>query len=142
MIELLEPLLRVAGAGLILLALAHIPMGVHLKWKEDAVRMSDANASIFHVHTLFICVGLVLMGLPALLAPQLFLVRTLAGAWMTSSIAVFWALRSFVQWFVYPSSLWRGKRLETALHIGFSFVWLGLTVLFAACALVQLGRLP
>jgi hypothetical protein len=141
MIPILESLLRVAGVGLIVLALAHIPMGRHLKWGDEARRMSEANASIFHVHTFFICTGLVLMGLPALLAPRMFLTPTLAGAWITWSIAAFWALRLMVQWFVYPSSLWRGKKLETSMHILFTFVWLGLTALFSLCGLVQIGRL-
>ncbi len=134
-------LLRLAGAGLILLAIVHIPMARHLKWGEEARRMSLTNASIFHVHTFFICVVLVLMGAPALLAPQIFLDRSPAGLWMTWSFAVFWALRMLVQWFVYPSAMWRGKRAETIMHVAFSFVWLALTLLFAVCGLVQAGQL-
>jgi hypothetical protein len=138
---LLALLLRGAGVGLIALALAHIAIARRLNWRDEARRMSPANASIFHVHTFFVCVGLVLMGLPALLAPQIFVARTPAGAWITWSIAAFWALRLCVQWFVYPTSLWRGKRLETVLHVVFSIVWIGLTALFTACGLVQTGRL-
>ena len=78
-------LLRLAGAGLILLAIVHIPMARHLKWGEEARRMSLTNASIFHVHTFFICVVLVLMGAPALLAPQIFLDRSPAGLWCSGS---------------------------------------------------------
>lgn len=35
MTELLEPALRLAGAGLILLAAPHIPIGRHLRWREE-----------------------------------------------------------------------------------------------------------
>ena len=62
--DALTILLRVAGAGLILLAGLHLPIGRHLKWREEAARLSPVNASIFHVHTFFICFVLVMMGLP------------------------------------------------------------------------------
>lgn len=137
----LEPLLRITGIGLIVLAFAHIPMGRYLKWTDEARRMSLANTSVFHVHTFFICAGLVLMGMPALLAPQMFVARSLAGAWITWSLAAFWLLRLLAQFFVYPTALWRGKRAETVMHVVLSAVWLGLTLLFAACGLVQIGRL-
>ncbi len=141
MTDWLTLLLRLAGAGLITLAVAHLPMGHYLNWKEEARRMSAANASIFHVHTFFICAVLVLIGVPAILAPQIFLVRSLAGAWITWSLAAFWMLRAFTQWFIYPTALWRGKRSETIMHVVFSFVWPGLTALFAVCGLVQIGRI-
>ncbi len=141
MIVLLEVLLRIGGVGLIVLAIIHIPVSRQLRWREEAVHLSPANSSIFLVHAFFICVVLVLMGLPALFAPQVFLERTEAGLWMSWSLALFWGIRMFVQWFVYPSTLWRGKRLETAMHIWFSFVWIALTAVFVACGLVQSGYL-
>lgn len=134
-------LLRVAGAGLIVLALAHLPMSRSLRWREEAALMSPASEAVFHVHTFFVCVVLVMMGLPALLAPRVFLDRTAAGSWLAWSYATFWAIRLYVQWFVFPAELWRGKRLETVMHGVFTVVWVGLTVLFATCGLVQLGRL-
>src|SRR6266508_63472 len=113
MIETLTVLLRVAGAGLILLAGLHVPIGRHLKWREDGARLSLVNASIFRVHTFFICLVLVMMGLPCLLDPSVFLESSRAGAWLAWSFSVFWTIRLFVQWFVYPSDLWRGKKTET-----------------------------
>src|SRR5882672_2484336 len=62
--DALPILLRVAGAGLILLAGLHLSIGRHLNWCEDAARLSPVNAAIFHVHTFFICFVLVMMGLP------------------------------------------------------------------------------
>lgn len=141
MIRWLLPLLRVAGVGMILLAIAHIPMSRRLQWREDAARMSPSSASVFHVHTLFVCVMLVMMGLPALISPQIFVERTLAGTWIAWSFTVFWALRLYAQWFVFPSALWRGKPLEMRMHGVFTVIWIGLIALFCACGLVQIGRL-
>jgi hypothetical protein len=138
----LPVLLRIAGVGMIALAIAHIFMSRVLRWREEAARMSPASESVFHVHTLFVCATLVMIGLPASVAPHIFLERTEAGAWMTWTCSVFWLLRRFVQWFVFPRTLWRGKPFETRMHIMFTIIWTGLTALFVACGLVQMGRLP
>lgn len=141
MIELLPLLLRIAGVGLIALALLHIPIGRHLKWRDDVARLTSVNATIFHVHTFFICLVLVLMGLPCVLDPHAFLERSRAGAWAAWSLAFFWAVRLYCQWFVYRADLWRGKRMETGMHWWFTFVWLALTALFCVCGAVQVGWL-
>lgn len=135
--ETLTMLLRVAGAGLILLTVLHVPIGRHLKWREEAARLSPVNASIFRVHTFFICLVLVMMGLPCLSDPAVFLERSRAGAWLAWSFSAFWAIRLFFQWFVYPRDLWRGKRMETIVHAWFTIVWLSLAVLFAICGAWQ-----
>ena len=137
MIETLTMLLRVAGAGLILLAGLHVPIGRRLKWREEGARLSPVNASIFHVHTFFICLVLVMMGLPCLLEPSIFLGSSRAGTWMAWSFSAFWTTRLFFQWFVYPWELWRGKRMETIVHAWFTIVWTSLAALFAACGAWQ-----
>lgn len=139
--NLVAILLRAAGAGLIVLAVLHVPMSRRLKWRDDGARMSPVNASIFRVHTFFICFVLVMMGLPCLLDPGIFLVKARAGAWLAWSFAGFWLLRFYFQLFVYPANLWRGKRVETALHAWFTLVWLALAALFAVCGMWQCGWL-
>jgi hypothetical protein len=141
MIETLNILVRVAGTILILLAGLHVPIGRHLKWREESARLSPANAAIFHAHTFFICVVLVMMGLPCLLEPSVFLEKSRAGAWLAWSFAAFWTTRLFVQWFVFPKILWRGKRMETVAHIGFSILWMALSALFTLCGIWQAGWL-
>lgn len=137
----LEILLRIAGAGLVLLAFLHIPIGRKLRWREDARKLNPENEQIFHVHTFFICLTVVLMALPCLVSPSIFLVRTQAGQWITASIALFWIVRLYFQFFVYRSDLWRGKRLETFVHGWFVLIWLALGLLFGACFMVQRGWL-
>ncbi len=139
MSDLLTILLRAAGAGLLLLAILHIPISRQLKWKEEGARMSPANTAIFHVHAIFICIVLLMMATPCLLEPSVFLTSTRAGLWMSWSYAVFWAIRLYFQWFVYGKELRQGKRFETILHWWFTLVWTSLSALFAACALFQQG---
>jgi hypothetical protein len=126
---------------LILLAALHVPIGRHLKWREESARLSRANAAIFHVHTFFICFVLVMIGLPCLVQPSVLLEKSHAGAWLAWSFAAFWATRLLVQWFVFPKELWRGKRMEIIAHIGFSILWIALTALFTVCGLWQVGWL-
>ncbi len=71
--------------------------------------------------------------------PASFLTPTRAAAWVSWSFAAFWAIRLYCQWFVYAADLWRGKRLETWMHAGFTLVWTALTALFSACGAVQVG---
>ena len=72
MTEALVPCLRVAGAGLILLALLHATIGRRLKWREEVARMSPLNAAVFHVRAFFVCLVLVGIGLPSLVEPGVF----------------------------------------------------------------------
>jgi hypothetical protein len=141
MIETFNILLRAAGTGLLLLAGLHLPIGRHLKWREEGARLSLVNASIFRVHAFFICLVLVMMGLPCLLDPLVFLEKSRAGAWLAWSFAVFWSIRLLFQWFVYPWELWQGKRMETIAHIWCTIVWMSLSALFAICGLWQIGWL-
>ncbi len=141
MSDALTMALRIAGAGLLLLVLLHLPIGKHLCWREDAAHLTPVNASIFHVHTFFICLVILIMALPCLFEPNIFLEKTRAALWLTWSASAFWAIRLFFQWFVYPSHLWRGKHLETAVHATFSLIWTALATLFATCAGWQMGWL-
>ena len=137
--EILTSLLRIAGTGLILLAFLHIPIGKKLGWREDARKLSPVNEQVFHVHTFFLCLIIILMGLPCLFMPAIFLEKSFAGLWVSASFAVFWAMRLFFQFFVYRSDLWRGKRLETFVHYLFAMIWFSLATLFGASVAIQLG---
>lgn len=139
--EILIPCLRFAGAGLILLALLHVPIGRQLAWKEEAARMSRVNETVFHVHAFFICVVLVAMGLPCVLDPGVFLEPSRASAWGCWSLTGFWAARLWCQGFVYRPSWWRGKKLEAALHWWFTVVWMYLVAVFGACGARHAGWL-
>jgi hypothetical protein len=139
MIEALTTAVRIAGMILIVLAGSHLPIARHLKWREESRRLSPANEAIFHVHTFFICFVLVMMGLPCLLDPSILLEKSHAGAWLAWSFAAFWTTRLVVQWFVFPAKLWRGKRMETFVHIYFSILWMALSALFIICGVWQAG---
>jgi hypothetical protein len=137
MTSTLSILLRIAGAVLLLLAAMHRPISRRLKWCEQSLLLSPVNAAVFRVHALFICLILILMGLPCIADPWIFLERNRAGGWLAWTFAAFWGGRLYVQWFVFPRTLWLGKRFETKVHFIFTAIWIFLAVLFVICGARQ-----
>lgn len=141
MSDLLSTMLRVAGVGLFLLALVHVPVARHFKWREDAERLSRVNASIFRIHAFFICLALVGLGLPCLIEPTVFLEGSRASQWLAWSTSILWVIRLVWQWVMFPSDLWRGQPLRIMAHVWLTIVWAFLALLFAACGAYQAGWL-
>lgn len=87
-----------------------------------------------YVHTLFVALVVFLMGVLCFTsAPDL--ITTSLGKRVCLGLGVFWGLRLVVQFFGYSTELWKGKRLETSIHIIFSILWVYLTVTFFAALL-------
>ena len=137
--EFLSPVLRIVGAGLIVQSFAHIHLHKRLKWSEEAARMSPFNAAVFHVHTFFICVVLVMMGLPLLVDPALILERSRPGAWAAWFLCIFWGCRLVCQFVTYKREWWEGKKFESAMDTVFTGVWAALTIIFGLCGAIQAG---
>jgi hypothetical protein len=131
--------IQLVGALQIVLALAHITFPRRFNWKEETARLSLLNRQIFYVHTVFICVVLILFGLlslfctPELLAPSRLATFVLAG------ITFFWTLRWLFQFFVYDTRLWKGNRFNTIAHIIFSAVWTYFACVYAAALWNQIN---
>ena len=49
---------------------------------------------------------------------------------LAAGLALFWGMRLFIQLFVYDSKLWKGKALETTVHIVFLILWSYFTGVF------------
>jgi hypothetical protein len=122
--------LQLAGIGMIGLALAHLAFPRRLGWREELAQLSLLNRQIFWVHTFFICLVLVMMGLLSLLATAHLLAPTPLARWVLAGFALFWGIRLIVQWFVYDPRLWRGNRLHTWVHGVFSGIWVYLTTVY------------
>lgn len=123
--------LRIVGFATMALALMHVPFGVHLKWRADAAKLSAINRQIFHVHTFFLCLTLVMMGgLAGFYAPLLLEKSGLARLVLLGHV-VFWGMRLVFQWAVYSWAHWRGKGMETVVHVVFTGVWIYFTVIYA-----------
>ncbi len=133
-----EMFLRIAGALQIALAAIHVTFPKRFAWKQELSRLSLLNRQVFIVHTLFICVTLLMFGSLSLLAPQALLQPTPLSKLVLGGIASFWTLRLVVQWFVYDKRLWTGSAGNRRIHFAFSALWIYLSLVYGGILLQQL----
>lgn len=121
--------LNAIGLLLIVLALIHGLFPKYFDWAAELAPISLINRQMMYVHTFFIALVLLLMGLLCLTAAAE-LVETELGHKLALGLGIFWAFRLAVQLFGYSSKLWRGKRFETAVHVLFLILWSYISVVF------------
>jgi hypothetical protein len=113
--------LKTIGLLLIVLALVHAIFPKYFNWKKELESLSLVNRQMMTIHTFFIALTVFLMGLLCLTSSK---EKILLG------LGIFWTIRLFIQFFGYSSALWKGKKLETIIHIIFSLLWLYLSTIF------------
>ena len=121
--------LRFIGVLLIALALLHLVFPRYFDWENEFNSVSLINKEMMYVHTFFIGLVVLLMGVLCL-SSAVELTQTVLGKRISFGIGIFWGIRLFIQFFGYSAVLWKGKKLETAVHILFSFLWIYLTFVF------------
>jgi hypothetical protein len=125
----MEIQLKIIGALLILLALIHIIFPKYFHWKKELELLSLVNKQMMKVHTLFIALTLLLMGILCITSTTE-LITTNLGKQISLGFGIFWGVRLFIQFFGYSTKLWIGKTFETIIHIIFTFLWAYLTWTF------------
>lgn len=121
--------LKIIGFSLIVLALVHIIFPKYFNWREELKTLSLVNRQMMIVHTFFIALTVLLMGLLCILATS-DLIYTDLGKMVCLGFSIFWFVRLLIQFFGYSSKLWRGKVFETIIHALFSLSWLYFSVVF------------
>ncbi|MEX2216467.1 MAG: hypothetical protein WD768_20310 [Phycisphaeraceae bacterium] len=128
--------LRIVGVLLLVLLAMNVVVWKRYGWKAEIQRLELLTRQVFIVHSFFIMLTIAWFAAislfygEALLAPGPLAQVVLAG------LVVFWGSRLIIQWFVYDSRLWRGRRMETFIHIAFSLMWAYFTLVYGA-ALAQ-----
>lgn len=121
--------LKIIGYLLCCLALIHFIFPKYFNWKVELKSLSLVNSQMMIVHTIFIALVVLLMGILCLTSSEE-LTQTSLGKRISLGLGIFWGVRLFIQFFGYSSKLWKGKKLETAIHILFSVTWLYFTFIF------------
>jgi hypothetical protein len=121
--------LKIIGILLILLSSIHICFPKYFKWKQELDPLSILNRQMIYIHTFFIALIVLLMGLLCLTSSKE-LVETTLGKRISLGLGIFWLARLFIQFFGYSANIWRGKKFETTIHIVFSLLWVYLTIVF------------
>jgi len=121
--------LEFIGGLLVVLALLHVGFARYFDWRREFAAVSLINRQMMYVHTFFIALAVLLMGLLCLTSATE-LVGTALGRRVSFGMGIFWLARLLIQFFGYSASLWRGKRFETIIHVLFSFLWAYLSAVF------------
>ena len=121
--------LYIIGFLFVLLALLHVGFPRYFQWKVELASLSLINRQMMHIHALFIGVVVFLMGLLCLTSAHE-LVSTPFGRRIAFFLGLFWGFRLLVQLFGYSRELWKGKRLETGIHVLFTLLWCYVSVVF------------
>ena len=125
----MELQIKIIGYLLMVLACVHVIFPKYFGWKEDLAPLQQINRSMMKVHTFFIALTVFLMGLLCVTSTQ-DLLQTELGRKLCLGLGVFWLIRLFFQFFIYPSLLWKGKKLETIIHIVAIVFWIFLSYSF------------
>jgi hypothetical protein len=125
----MELLLKITGLLLVVLALIHVPFPARFEWKKDLSGLNLLNRQLMYVHTFFIALTVLLMGLLCITSANE-LVHTPLGRRISFGLFIFWLLRLFTQFFGFSAELWKGKKFETVIHVLFSIFWVYLSVIF------------
>jgi hypothetical protein len=115
--------IRIIGVILIVLALAHSLFPKYFNWGKELRAVSLINKEMMYVHTFFIALMLCLMGILCLTSAH-DLIHTPLGNRICLGLGIFWTARLLIQFFGYSTVLWRGKQLESFIHITFAAMWL------------------
>nr|WP_298339459.1 hypothetical protein [uncultured Algibacter sp.] len=121
--------IQIIGYILIALALIHTTFPKYFNWKMELKSLSLINKQMFKVHTFFIALTVLLMGILCVISYES-LVTTNLGKTLCLGFGLFWLIRLIFQLFVYSSKLWKGKKFETIVHIFFILLWVYLFVIF------------
>lgn len=128
-VDRMQPHLEIIGIILILLAAIHIAFPQYFNWKKELGSLRLINRQMMYVHTFFIAFTVFLMGLLCLTsAPELTL--TPLGKKISLGLSLFWLTRLLFQFFGYSSLLWKGKNIETIVHITFTCLWIYFSIVF------------
>ena len=136
----LEIALKSAGVMLLLLGLSHAFFGERFQWKEELERLSLLNRQIFYVHTFFIALIVVMLGVLALFYTGTLIEKTALARVVLGGIVIFWLCRLWIQFFGYDAGLWKGDRFNTGVHIIFSLLWTYLVVIFGWALWLQFAN--
>src|SRR6185369_6122726 len=98
--------LRLVGAVLVILGLAHLAMPLGLGWRPEFAALNALTRRIMYTHTYFIGLSCVLLGLAPLALTSDLLTPGPLPASILIAECVFWGLRWCAQFVAFPPAVW------------------------------------
>ena len=126
-----ESLIRLAGAGLLLIAVANCVVPKMLNYKENLARVDRMFGQVFKVHAAYTIVTVLGMGILCLWRPGFFL-KTEEGRAVAAFLGLYWGSRFLLQQFYYDRMIRkRYRRWDLVFGLGFFSLGAGfLTIAF------------
>jgi hypothetical protein len=124
--------LKIVGAFLITLGLAHSAFGRYFKWKSELAPLSLLTRQIFQVHGFFIALVVGMIGVCSAFFTNALLEAGALSRVVLSGFVIFWLSRLVIQFFVYDPNIWRGRRFYTIMHVAFSTLWVYVVLTYSA----------
>ncbi len=115
--------LKVVGALLMTLGLAHSFFDRYFEWQKELAPLSLLTRQVFQVHGFFIALVVAMMGACSLFYTNALLASGALSRVVLTGLVVFWLSRLAIQLFVYDPAIWRGRRFYTVMHVVFSIFW-------------------
>tara|TARA_R110002096_G_scaffold170840_1_gene343466 strand:+ start:8130 stop:8525 length:396 start_codon:yes stop_codon:yes gene_type:complete len=125
----MEYQVNIIGVLLMVLGILHSLFPRYFNWKSELENLSLINRQMMYVHTFFIAFVVFFMGLLCIESAKE-LIHTSLGRKVSLGFSLFWFARFLTQFWGYSSKLWKGKPLETSIHILLSLFWAYLTFIF------------
>jgi uncharacterized membrane protein len=138
-VAILNILLPVAGVSIVCLCLAHFYLARLLDWKNDLKTLQPINQQVFFAHTMFLTIGMAMLGLVCIFYSNELTNKSTLGAISALCFALCWLSRLIFQFFVFTSPFTEDTRLEKSLRIAGSLLWFFYTVLFGLLFAYQIG---
>lgn len=139
LVAILNLLLQIAGILMLCVCLAHFYFARLLDWRNDTKNLKPINKQVFYAHTLFITVGMALLGFVCLFfAPELTSKSTLATI-ASLCFMLCWISRLLFQFIFFTSPLTEDMSIEKPLRLAGTLLWLFLAAVFAMLFAYQIG---
>ena len=131
----LDLFLRAAAVTQLGVALLNLALIRIMNWEPDLARAPLLIREVFHIHVHFISITLTIFGvLTWRFARDIATAATPLAVWLAISIAIFWGVRSIMQWLHYSPVHWRGDRTRTAIHWALLLGYGALSVVYLVAA--------
>lgn len=131
----IEGQLRLVGAVLVTIGLSHAVMPHAFGWPAEFAALTPLTRSISYIHTFFIAVMCIMLGLaPLCLTRQMLETGAMPKAVLAAE-CTFWGLRWCAQFVAFPPAIWKSSRLYTVGHVGFIVLWTWIVAVFLTALL-------
>lgn len=137
--SILNTMLQVTGLSMIMLALGHAYLPKLLNWKDDLDKLTSINKEVFVVHSLFIVVGILLLGGVCLFFSEALVQKSQLALIASACFAMCWLSRLICQFITFSGDITTSRKVDRVMRIAGTLVWIFYTAVFTILFLYQSG---